>query len=421
MEEVLEAEKKLPEESQNKLKIQHLSILVDYINTDYAPIRKVQYPLIAHSEITFELLWSLFVPNTLLYTICEGSNEPRCLKLDLGMEKEDPQRGKYFSLDCRYVDYDGKTFGQARAFLEISDFVGTRRIDNLPVFPLAYHDDEESIRDKLIARGRKFGEMKGMHYKYYKGLAFVKKKRELVRVNVQSRIMVDPLTFRRINPNYSVSPVKPGGGVCSATGDPFDEEDSDIGEFGEHDETSIPGGTVVEGARIVQSTPALSALERTLSALEGRPGRGYKLSENRMRLVRTGWDGISPKPVAKSKESMVPEEMSEEELLICSPTVLGFSFGDKLWVEFAVEHIREIVFNTGAFDSLVLPENQKTIVRALVESQNGKTGDKRPGIGDIIQNKGKGMVAVLHGRPGVGKTLTAEGTFSDACISPPTR
>jgi len=102
--------------------------------------------------------------------------------------------------------------------------------------------------------------------------------------------------------------------------------------------------------------------------------------------------------------------MSEEQLLMCSPTVLGFSFGDKMWAEFAVDSIHEIIFNTGAFDSLVLPESQKSIVRALVENHSGKgKSKKRPGIDDIIRGKGRGLVAVLHGRPGVGKTLTAEG------------
>ena len=105
--------KKFPEPDQNKTRIEHLSLLVDYINTDFESVKKVQYPLIQHGEINFELLWTLFIPNTLVFTICAGSNEPRCLKLDSSMEKVDPQRGKFYSLECRYVDYDGKTFGHA--------------------------------------------------------------------------------------------------------------------------------------------------------------------------------------------------------------------------------------------------------------------------------------------------------------------
>lgn len=77
-------------------------------------------------------------------------------------------------------------------------------------------------------------------------------------------------------------------------------------------------------------------------------------------------------------------------------------------MEFPVSNIREIEWNEKAFDSLVLPENQKSIVKALVESHTGKNIAAST-IDDIIQGKGRGLVSVLHGPPGVGKTLTAEG------------
>ena len=59
-----------------------------------------------------------------------------------------------------------------------------------------------------MGRGRKSRSLEGMHYKDYKGLAFFKRKRGVVRINMNGRIMVDPSTFRRINPNYQMSPVK---------------------------------------------------------------------------------------------------------------------------------------------------------------------------------------------------------------------
>ena len=46
------------------------------------------------------------------------------------------------------------------------------------------------------------------------------------------------------------------------------------------------------------------------------------------------------------------------------------------------------------------------IVKALVESHKYHPAES---IDDVIQGKGKGLVAVLHGPPGTGKTLTAEG------------
>lgn len=90
---------------------------------------------------------------------------------------------------------------------------------------------------------------------------------------------------------------------------------------------------------------------------------------------------------------------------MASPVVLGFSFSEKLWLEFAVSKIGEIVWNSEAFDSLILPENQKNIVKAMVSSH---AFHPTRSIDDVIAGKGKGLVAVLHGGPGLGKTLTVE-------------
>lgn len=81
---------------------------------------------------------------------------------------------------------------------------------------------------------------------------------------------------------------------------------------------------------------------------------------------------------------------------------------DKLWLEFTVSGIKDIQWNESAFDSLVLPESQKSIVKALVQSHTSKVQEHKL-IDDFIEGKGRGLVTVLHGPPGVGKTLTAEG------------
>ncbi len=49
---------------------------------------------------------------------------------------------------------------------------------------------------------------------------------------------------------------------------------------------------------------------------------------------------------------------------------------------------------------LVLPEEKKVLIRSLVENSAD--------FSDIISGKGGGCIFLLHGSPGVGKTLTAE-------------
>lgn len=105
-------------------------------------------------------------------------------------------------------------------------------------------------------------------------------------------------------------------------------------------------------------------------------------------------------------EELKKRDFTEEELLLTSPVVLGFAFSEKLWLEFTLAGVHPITYNEDAFESLVLPPNQKSIVKALVESHKFHAAKT---IDDVVQGKGKGLVAVLHGPPGTGKTLTAEG------------
>lgn len=56
-------------------------------------------------------------------------------------------------------------------------------------------------------------------------------------------------------------------------------------------------------------------------------------------------------------------------------------------------------------NDLILGEDKKHIIRTLVEN-HANTAERR--MPDIVEGKGKGLVILLHGPPGVGKSLTAE-------------
>lgn len=103
--------------------------------------------------------------------------------------------------------------------------------------------------------------------------------------------------------------------------------------------------------------------------------------------------------------NMANHIFTEEELIIASPVVLGFAFSEKLWLEFSLSGIEEIHWNAEAFDSLVLPDKIKSNLKGLVSSHRFNAART---IDDVIQGKGKGLNVVLHGPPGVGKTLTGE-------------
>jgi signal recognition particle GTPase len=81
-----------------------------------------------------------------------------------------------------------------------------------------------------------------------------------------------------------------------------------------------------------------------------------------------------------------------------------------------VSQIRELRPRVQSFEQLVLPQKHKDIVEALVKTHSRGDRPVRDAVGDedndrredLVRGKGKGVILLLHGVPGVGKTSTAE-------------
>lgn len=85
------------------------------------------------------------------------------------------------------------------------------------------------------------------------------------------------------------------------------------------------------------------------------------------------------------------------------PVVCGFSFPSRSWGLALVDGLSPISFHENGFDSLVLPAARKRLLRALISTHGARSARA-----DALPGKGEGIIFLLHGSPGVGKTLTAE-------------
>ncbi|KAK8009935.1 ATPase family AAA domain-containing protein 3A-like [Apiospora arundinis] len=407
----------------------HLKVLIKYLDKDYAHVKKNLYPLLENGLITFDLLWALWKPNTLVFTTTYGSpEEHRVFKVEMAEKRYSMLKGETYYIEGKYFEYDGKNFGFGAMAEEIAEFQGSRRIDSLTCYPLQYHKNETQVRRDLVERGKKFVGLGGMLFRSHQGLAYYKKKKSVVRVEVNSRIMVDPASHRRYNPNYPISIVRPKvEDVFAGDSDEEDEEEDDSDAPGEGHHGSGGGSGALQPA-ISSNESGEEMVTKYIKNKHGKmechtmpkdevddfmakianeqldkvESQGHDQDEETTKKDSKGKDAVADTNATAAK---VPE-FSDEEYLIASPVVLGFAFGEKLWLEFTVSGIKDIVWNEHAYDSLVREPNKKEIVQALVESHKYHPTES---IDDVIQGKGKGLVAVLHGPPGTGKTLTAEG------------
>ena len=112
---------------------------------------------------------------------------------------------------------------------DVPAFKGARKITSLNVYPLTFHRNEPKLRAELIERGKKFVSLQGVNYKSHEGLAYYKKRKQIIKVNINGRIMVDPAIHRRILPNYNVSTVKPNDPDILDSDSDDDSDDDDCG------------------------------------------------------------------------------------------------------------------------------------------------------------------------------------------------
>jgi len=215
--------------------------------------------------------------------------------------------------------------------------------------------------------------------------------------------MIDPCTFRRINPNYLVSSVKSRNTEA--------EEDEEANYFfaedasDDEDENCSQCGCCGDKEEEDEEERARKAM----TLVKDDKGCWQVVTKGDLddKAMKTeNIEAVDDVEAEKAKKEEPP--FTDDDYLLAAPVVLGYAFNDKLWLEFPVANVSDIKWNESAFDSLVLPDAQKDIVRALVETHAGSTNNTST-IDDIIQGKGRGLVSVLHGPPGVGKTLTAEG------------
>ena len=185
--------------------LKYLDLLIDFIKTIYKFTSQRLLLLLKTNKITFDLLWTLFKLNLMVYMTYFGTDKLWCVIYDDDEETKTRNRLKHYKIKCQYLDYNDQIFEDALFDLTILKFCKKRNISTLNAFPLQYHSDEKKPKDHLIKCDRKFVSILGTHLCHCRDTVFCMKDEEPFKVSVDSRVMLDTVFFRKMNPNYTRS------------------------------------------------------------------------------------------------------------------------------------------------------------------------------------------------------------------------
>ncbi|RYC56379.1 hypothetical protein CHU98_g9835 [Xylaria longipes] len=259
------------------------------------------------------------------------------------------EREECICIDCVYVDFDGVSLGPVQREFKIKRFEGEKIIKSLDLCPLNMPEDRE-IWEKLKERGRNFLDVAGVMVDF----------EEAFLVNGQER-------WRPIIDTFAPPQVPEVSDKCDAECCPYQNV---------HDDAYVDQ----------------RRNEEFIASLFPPRNGGSRHSL-----------AIAPRSLTETAR----DSTSDEELVIMSYRAFGFGLSSRAWAASKEQRT--------AFDELVLPKGSqhKHIVKSLI-AQHFKDKERELTSGesdqpDMIRGKGKGLILLLHGAPGVGKTTTAEG------------
>lgn len=166
----LKLEKAKALNSDNELQIFELEAGLEFIGDHYGGVIH-DLKQLPKNEITFEYLWTLFRPNSLVYGV-DQLKQGRIYRVRGSSFQEEKDGSMKFILLIDYLDSDGEQTGFVRNIAcAIPSFEGSMPITNLRFFPLALHPERQTLRKDFVVRGEKLLRLRGRHLQEYSGHA----------------------------------------------------------------------------------------------------------------------------------------------------------------------------------------------------------------------------------------------------------
>ncbi|KAI1774648.1 hypothetical protein F4818DRAFT_418514 [Hypoxylon cercidicola] len=330
---------------------------------------------------TYRMLWLLYKPGDTVYTESDGkpaASVIQSVKIDPAVLTLQPDKLCPYKVVVWYLDFDGRHVRRWSRIIAIAPFDGEREISTLGVIPCRFFDQVDSGRRRqtLEREGERWYQLLGPKQVRYTGDAM-----GVPRRRVDGRVVIDCDAFWKENP--------PQRHIIE---DYFSKEQQRKAEEEAEKEPKL--------AEDVGNGSAMCPC-KDCQGLRSHPPSKF---------LWIDYDLIDPTKVESLDLPSGPRGV-KHRYLICSRRLMGFVLKARKWEILDVACCYDIDVNTRAIERLVMPQDNKELIKALVHRYAVRTNNNNSTSSwgtDFIEDKGIGRIFLLHGSPGVGKTYMAE-------------
>ncbi|KAI0887431.1 uncharacterized protein GGS22DRAFT_157159 [Annulohypoxylon maeteangense] len=275
------------------------------------------------------------------------------------------------TIDCFSIGMDSTRLGAIDGYKRIEWYMGERKLSDLPVIPLRFVPDKDAIVKRLEARGLRCAQCYG--HKKYDGFVYDARGRTR-RERLQGDVFVDFAEYYRRKRT-----IEPRLGVLQRT------------------------------------SPDLTEVEEGSGRKVDRFSMDHEIDQQKSDVCLASF---LLETLPKSREEVVQDP---EQLSLMRHNVIAFAFRTRKWVRLEIDFLEDIdksveARNSGFEDLVILPKYRRLLV-SLVDSHSSSANSERKNLKkdnrplnqlDLVRGKGLGLIVLLHGPPGTGKTSTAE-------------
>lgn len=409
--------------------LQDMRCYVNFIDKEVMPLHD-RFQTCSVDRVKFDDLWSLYRCGDLIYMPASGeaggryhevwriyrveSPEPETSYPSNGWEffVDDLQavEDQKFRISAYYIDHDGNNFGAVRRHFQISSFVGERAIESLEVFPIRYRQNHQQLLDKLTDQGHSFLKYLNDSHQQYSAWTLTRNP-PAENEEPEDEILTGEDYEKMRHPEFVESDV-----IVDLT-EAFQKNTDWIPNF-HHPATNksvrcatteddIPIQHWFNGSR---QTMAYSQTEilQCQDGVETRQRRENLNVDAFLRCRTYGSRTFETDPKAL--------ELRDEDLVLLPKRMFAYALRERRFIPVDLNLLKPVRREAGVFENLRIQDDYKDVVRGLVMSHFQRKALERRYVAsaidgpsqDLIQGKGRGLVVLLHGVPGVGKTATAE-------------